>query len=142
MLVGGTGGGQDRKDPRKGPPLLERDAAMPEPGAGDESEFLRGGEPLDPPFQLKGTAPGSDPAGPGEGHRAAGAGEFGRGARPGRVETPDDILGGAGVQRPIAATKDIDEGHLCFPGTDTRTQKAHRAAGSVAGRRWRAPLIT
>src|SRR5712692_7215563 len=83
-------------------PLLETDAAMPEPGAG----------------------------------------EFGRGARSVRVETPDDILGGAGVQRPIAATKDIDKGHLCFHGTDTRTQRAHLASGSVTRCRWRATLVT
>src|SRR5258708_5360712 len=132
MLVCRLGADATRRILGRVRPYSRLTPRCPEPGAGDESELLRAGQPLDPPFQLKGTAPGSDPAGPGEGHRAAGAGEFGRGARPVRVETPDDILGGAGVQRPIAATKDIDEGHLCFPGTDTRTQKAHRAAGSDA----------
>jgi hypothetical protein len=49
---------------------------MSRPGARDEQELFRAGQSLDPPFQLKGAAPSSHPARPGEAHGAARTGEF------------------------------------------------------------------
>lgn len=95
---------------------------MPEPGGGDENELLCAGKALDQPFQLKGAAPGSDPAGPGEGHRATRASEFRCRARSVFAETPEDILGGAGVQRPITATKDVDKRHRGSHGRQHRME--------------------
>ena len=76
----------------------------------DKSELLRTSNALDQPFQTKCAGPTTHTNRPDERDWQPRAGVFGRRAGSVLAETPGDIPGSSGVQRPVAATQNVDEG--------------------------------
>ena len=76
---------------------------------------MRVRERLDPMLFLEGTTPGQKPPLPDQGHRQAGTRVLRGLPQLVPFQPPHEVLGDAGVKRPVAAAEDVDEGQSDQP---------------------------